>query len=244
MAQQSTHKQEIFSELFNHVPLFDGLPPDELRQYTDHAIGKHYTKKHVLYVRDDEAEWFYVIERGWVKLFRETLDGEEAIIDVLSNGQICGENAIFNDGRYVSSAEVVEDAVIYQLPVSLLKTHITSNNKLALNMLRSMSSFHSKQSRELEHMKIQNAPQRIGCFLLQLYKPSKAQPIRIHLPYDKLLIAARIGMQPETFSRALLKLQQETGIRIKGSTVEIDDITVLTDYSCSACSSTYPCQEC
>lgn len=244
MAKSSPIPKAAFLDLLLQHPLFDGISPSELQPYADQAVCKSHPKKHLLFVHDDDAEYFYIIQRGWVKLFRETLDGDEAVVDILTNGQILGENSIFGDGSYPYSAEVVDDAVIYQLPVSLLKNHITTNNKVALNMLHAASYFRKKQTRELEHMKIQNAPQRIGCFLLQLYKPRNVQPIRIHLPYDKLLIAARLGMQPETFSRALLKLQQETGIRIKGATVEIDDISVLTDYSCSACSSSYPCQDC
>lgn len=244
MIKLSPASSTIFLGLLKHSPLFEGIPTLELQPYIDQAACKQYAKKHLLFVHDDEAESLYIIERGWVKLFRETLDGDEAIVDILTGGQIFGETAIFGDGSYPYSAEIVDDAVIYQLPVSVLKNHIMTNSKLALNMLHAASYFRRKQTRELEHMQIQNAPQRIGCFLLQLHKPDKTNPIRIHLPYDKMLVAARLGMQPETFSRALLKLQQETGIRVQGATVEIDDISMLTNYSCSACSSSYPCQDC
>jgi len=236
--------RDQFSTLLTQVAIFEGFSLEELQQYSDKAIGKSYTKKQIVYLQDEKAEWAYVIQRGWVKLFRETLDGDEAVVDILTTGQIFGDTAIFNDGCYACSSEVVEDAVIYQIPLSVLNAHITTNNKLALNMLHNMSYFRKKQTRELEHMKVQNAPQRIGCFLLQLYKPRTGPSALIHLPYDKILIAARLGMQPETFSRALLKLQHETGIRIQGATVEIDDISVLTDYSCSSCSSTHPSAEC
>jgi len=50
-------------------------------------------------------------------------------------------------------------------------------------------------------------------------------------------------MQPETFSRALSKLEEKTGIRIQGATIEIDNIEQLSTYSCAACSSEFPCKD-
>lgn len=242
MKRSPSSIKTVFAALLAHHPLFEAIPASELQPYINQAAFKQYNKKHLLFVHNDNAQSFYIVKHGWVKLFRETLDGDEAVVDILTHGQMFGDNAMFGDGCYPYSAEVVEDAEIYELPLSLLKEHITTNNRLALNMLNTASYFRKKQTRELEHMKIQNAPQRISCFLLQLYKPGKNGTIHIHLPYDKVLIAARLGMQPETFSRALLKLQQETGIRIKGATVEIDDISGLMYYSCKACSSSYPCE--
>lgn len=106
-----------------------------------------------------------------------------------------------------------------------------------------MARYRRQQDRELEHRTIQNAPQRIGCFLLRLTNQEEEGSVKIHLPYDKTLVASRLGMQPETFSRALNKLKDKTGIRVKGATVELDNLEQLTSYSCSACSSEFPCKD-
>jgi CRP-like cAMP-binding protein len=91
---------------------------------------------------------------------------------------------------------------------------------------------------------VQNAPQRIGCFLLRLANQTALDnTITIHLPYDKTLVASRLGMQPETFSRALAKLKEKTGIRIKGATIEMESLNQLSDFSCAACSSSFPCKD-
>ena len=76
---------------------------------------------------------------------------------------------------------------------------------------------------------------------MRLEKEEKDGIVRIHLPYDKTLVAARLGMQPETFSRALSKLKKETGIRVQGAYIEMDSIDPLASYSCIACSSEFPC---
>ncbi len=202
-----------------------------------------YEKNALLFVSGDEAQNFYLIKSGWVKLFRETLDGSQSVVDILSSGHIFGEASIYEEDTYPYSAEVVETAEIVSFSLSLLKNEIKENNDFAFNMLSSMARYRKQQDREIEHRTIQNAPQRIGCFLLRLTSQQEQGPITIHLPYDKTLVASRLGMQPETFSRALTKLKDKTGIRIKGATVEMDTLDQLINYSCAACSSGFPCKD-
>ncbi len=204
---------------------------------------QRHTKGKLLFVHEDEAERFFIIKSGWVKLFRETLDGTQSIVDVLTTGHMFGETAIFEADLYPYSAEIIEPAEIVSLPLSTLKSEIENNNKLALNMLSAMARYRRQQDREIEHRTIQNAPQRIGCFLLRLANQDESGAVTIHLPYDKTLVASRLGMQPETFSRALMKLKEKTGIRVKGATIEMDNLQQLTSYSCAACSSEFPCKD-
>jgi CRP-like cAMP-binding protein len=77
---------------------------------------------------------------------------------------------------------------------------------------------------------MQNAPQRIGCFLLRLCPPDKINDIVFHLPYDKTLIAQTLGMKGATFSRALNILRLKTDIRIRGTKVEIDSVERLVKF--------------
>ena len=69
------------------------------------------------------------------------------------------------------------------------------------------------------------------------------ESVTITLPYDKTLIASRLGMKPETFSRALAKLKQETQIEIKGPMVTIKDMQRLISFTCNHCSSSFPCED-
>lgn len=230
-------------DILGNTQLFSAVDADVLDMFCARAVQCQYQKGNILFMHEDPAECFYVIAKGWVKLFRETYDGEEAVVDVLSEGHMFGETAIFEGDAYAYGAEVVEDAVIFALPLSLLKDTITENSQLSMQMFSVMSRFRKQQDQELEHRDLQSAPQRIGCFLLRLCKADAKGPITLHLPYDKTLIASRLGMKAETFSRALARLRKETNIRVQGATVEIDTIAQLSDYSCSACSSSFPCQD-
>lgn len=239
---ESPTKEEKINKI-KDLTLFDGCHPEFFGHMANqaHAIALH--KGQVIFIHEDPADKFYLITKGWIKLFRETLDGTQAVVDILTQGHILGETAIFQDDIYPYSAEATEPTEILAFPLSLLKQEIEENPKLALSMLTSMARYRRQQDREIEHRTIQNAPQRIGCFLLRLASQNEHGKTTIHLPYDKTLIASRLGMQPETFSRALGKLKQETGIEIKGSSITLESLSQLSNYSCAACSSEFPCKD-
>lgn len=225
------------------IALFKNCSAAFFQKMENEAVAKTFEKGHVLFIHGDSAERFYVIKSGWVKLFRETLDGAQAVVDIFTTGHVFGDTSIFEGNIYPYSAEIVEKTEILSFPLSTLQHEIETNNKFALDMLSSMARYRRQQDQEIEHLSLQNAPQRIGCFLLRLANQNKEGQVTIHLPYDKMLVASRLGMQPETFSRALSKLKDKTGIRIKGASIEMDDLEQLSSYSCAACSSQFPCKD-
>jgi CRP-like cAMP-binding protein len=246
VSMDALHADTTLSNYMHHlaeVPLLRQCTPAQRQHLAQHARLEHHAKGKVLFLSGDRADHFFLVLTGWVKLYRETLDGMQAIVDVLPAGHLFGETALFEENVFPFSAEVIEPATLLRLPIAVLSDEISKDPALALAMLRVMVQYRRQQDQELEHTKLQSAPQRIGCFLLRLLDQRNQGPFSLNLPYDKTLIASRLGMQPETFSRALTRLKDETGIRISGARIEGDAITQLAIYACGACSSTFPCKD-
>jgi len=83
-------------------------------------------------------------------------------------------------------------------------------------------------------MAIMSAPQRVSCLLLQLSGHMIGNGGTLTFPYDKSLAATRLGMKPETFSRALAQLKPY-GVTAKGPEITIESFTRLTEFSCGHC---------
>jgi CRP-like cAMP-binding protein len=216
---------------FKGLTLFAGLPEKDVALFTDAAKIKSYKKGQHLYIGGEEAHFFYIMCSGWLKLFHVTKEGEEVSLAMLTRDSITGENAIFEQGRFTSSALVVEDAQILSIPHALLKEQLLVNTKLAFNMLTSMVQYQRRHELQLEQYLLYSAPQRIGCFLLGLCPTlQQVDGVVLSLPYDKTLIASTLGMKGATFSRALNILREETGLHINGTRVTIDSMKRLLDF--------------
>ncbi len=229
--------------ILRNTNLFQGLDENSLSALSESAFISSHGKGKILFISDESARNLYVVLSGWVKLFRETLDGAQAIVDILNDGHVFAETTLFENHTYPYSAEIIEPTELLSIPLSVVESDLLKNPALTLCFLKHISRTRHAQSMEIEHQTLQNASQRIGCFLLRLVGHQQTGAITLHLPYDKTLLAARLAMQPETFSRALNKLRTETALEIQGATVTIQDIQALIDYTCIACTSTYPCKD-
>ena len=68
------------------LPLFTILPPDVLGEGLHGAFAKNYWKIEILFLRNDPSDLFYFVLDGWVKVYRETPDGE-AVFGVFARGK-------------------------------------------------------------------------------------------------------------------------------------------------------------
>jgi CRP-like cAMP-binding protein len=82
---------------------------------------------------------------------------------------------------------------------------------------------------QLEQLKAQTGAQRVAEFLLTLCQNS-AGGCEVTLPYDKMLIAGRLGMKPESLSRAFSRLKA-AGVSVSRNHAEIADIEALREYA-------------
>ena len=212
-------------DLLCKLPMFSGLSPDALDSLLMGTKIREHPASEVLFLQGDEADRFYVIFSGWVKLYRETPNGDQFIIAVFTRGESFAEAAIFDKGDFPVCAEVVEDARLLEIRAQPFLHRLQSDPNLALNMLASVSRrlrYHVQLS---EHFRMRTTAQRLAEFLLKLCPPEDGETT-ITLPYDKSLVAGRLGMEPETFSRALAKLRP-LGVTSRRHDVHITDTAAL-----------------
>lgn len=215
-------------EIVRRNPLFGGLPDDTLEALLKESHVLEHQRGKLLFLRGEPAEWFFLLLDGWVKVFRDTPDGEQTVISIIKPGDTMAEAAIFFGNNYPASAEVVDHARLLEIPASALLNQLRQDGDLALKVLGSLSMRLRNLVRHIEQLQARSTSQRLGDFLLGLCDAHDG-PATIELPYDKSLIAARLGMKPESLSRALGKLK-EVGVTSKGHTVEVADVGDLRDY--------------
>jgi CRP/FNR family transcriptional regulator, dissimilatory nitrate respiration regulator len=219
-----------FIEFLNRTPLFSGLDSATLDFFAKNSHRRRYGKGAEIFSAGDTADRIFFIAEGWVKLYRMTRDGEEIIIHIFAPGETFAEAAVFNpQRRYPVDAQAIEEASLLEIPRQLFVDKIRENSDIALMMLGSISARQRILVQQIEQITAKSAPQRIGIFLLRLCPPGKGSDVKVHLPYDKSLIARRLNIQPETFSRALAKLEPY-GVTLHKRDITITDTVKLADF--------------
>lgn len=201
---------------------------------------KNLRKDELLFFYEDKGNFVYIINSGKIKISRQTQDGIESVIMVASKSEILGENLLFGESNYNYSAVAISEAELFAFSVPELRLIMRSSAIIADNAAQILLQRNQHLQKEIEHLKVQSAQQRIGCFLLSNSKVSSGMA-NFDLPFEKSIIAAKLGMKPETFSRALADLKKY-GVQVDGKIVSINDVMVLSNYTCSACSEFFPCE--
>jgi len=240
---QDTYRLPDYEIALWQTNLFKALPQDVSNSLLTSCKLLELPKNETLHLQHDTADWFYFILSGWVKVYRETQEGDEAVIELLGTGDFVGEFAFLEGGCYTSDAAAAEKTTLVKMPAFLLKEAATKSHATALALLSGFADKRQRQTQELEGLKLQNAPQRIGCYLLRQCGGKEMGKHRLNLPYGKSLIATQLGMKGETFSRALQKLKKATHVGVTGRKVQVPDICALAEFVCAGCSNEYPCKD-
>lgn len=229
-------------DFFSAVPLFAGLVDEDLDLLVRTAHVQAYKKGEYLHHQGEEARRLSIIQDGWVRLYRGTLDGEDGPARLCTRGDILGERIILpNRLKHFFSAQVISDTHVVNIPATTTKEIVRRNpdimNALMLDLIEKIGALHV----ENEHMAMLSAPQRVACLLLRLSAHMIGKGGTFTFPYDKSLAAAQLGMQRETFSRALSCLKRY-GVVAQGSEIKIDNFITLSAFSCKRCSLATECR--
>lgn len=217
------------------LAFFTDLPEPVLQAFTSSGKLRSYAKRDNIFRQSEGADRLFVVESGWVKLYRHTPEGDEAITALFKRGDVFGEAAIFGSTGYPFSAEAAEETTLFEIPGSVLREQAKGCHEVLARVMNSMSREMRNLQMENEHLALMSAPQRVGCLLLQLSSGMNGKGGTFSFPYDKALAAARLGMKAETFSRALAQLKP-VGVEVEGPQVTIASFSNLVEYCCTHCS--------
>jgi CRP/FNR family transcriptional regulator, dissimilatory nitrate respiration regulator len=223
------------------MPVFAGLTEQDRNALIKGGRIRQCPKGQMLFSHGDPVTHFYLILSGTFQLFRANADGQEKTVEVLKTGQTMCEGEILDSCRaHRVNAVAVEDSAIMEFPVGWLRDTAKQHSAFALNLLSLISNQAHMAEVEAEHQATMSAAQLVACFLQRLCVLYGFDPKGFELPYSKTLIASRLGMELETFSRTLNKLK-EHGITVDGSKVMITDLERIEEYVCNFCSIASDC---
>ncbi len=208
--------------------LFSSLPVPLADVILKQSATRTYQRGETIFIQGDVAQNIYVVLDGWVKLFRITPTGAEAVVGVFTKGRSFGEAVAFEDVPLPVTAEAVTDSRLLLVRTTLLATMMRERPEIAMAIMSSTFRHLHALVAQVEQLKAHTGAQRVAEFLLELCE-CRSGSCTITLPYDKTLIAGRLGMQPQSLSRAFNRLEQQ-GVTIAHNLAMIADVDQLREY--------------
>ena len=218
------------SRILSITPLFKGLSEQQLDEISAIAIDRLYHRSESIFMEGEEADGFYIVADGQVKIFKTSLDGKEQILHIYGPGNPFGEVPVFSGSRFPANAQALVESRILFLPRNAFVRLITANPSLSMNMLGELSMRLRQFTIQIENLSLKEVPSRLASYLTYLSREQE-NPDRVTLDISKGQLASLLGTIPETLSRIFAKMSAQHLIRVDGKEIRLLDPLGLEDLS-------------
>ena len=224
--EEAGQKRKILRDVY----LFSGVPEADLEALADLAVSKAFARQATIFREGREAQGFYLLSRGYVKLVKSSPDGKEYIIRLVGPGETFAEAAVFSDASYPATAMALEDCQTLFFPKAPFLRHLAASPTLARNMLATLSRLMLHLTRQLEDLSLKEVSARLASYLLERCQERHGRiekGLAFELPTTKTHLAAYLGTIGETLSRTLSRLKSQGVIEVEKGRITITDPAVL-----------------
>jgi CRP/FNR family transcriptional regulator, dissimilatory nitrate respiration regulator len=211
-------KIKIQSFLAN-LPLFRELAADEIDRIAAGTLERHAERGTVVANKGDPVDGLHVVVYGQVKLALSTPQGDEKVVEVIGPGFSFGEALMFLGKPYIVTATALADSLL------LFVRKETVLEEIERRMLAGLSrKLHNLMS-DLEAVTLKSGRERVIGYLMR-QEGGAAEgdaPYAVALPVSKAIVASRLNLTPEHFSRILHELVSVGLIEVDGRAIRILD---------------------
>lgn len=206
------------------LPFFGRVDPS----LTDTMLKFAYLQRfpaHVELVREGEqADFLHVIIDGHVEVYSSWRD-RETTVAVLGAGQSFIVAAVILDRIYLKSARALTPSRILLIPAEAIREGFEHDAEFARSMALELAVAYRGVVKELKNQKLRSSLERLANWIL-VQDACAGGHARIDLPFDKKVLASRLGMAPEVLSRSFAALQPYD-VSVCGSVITFKDRNAL-----------------
>jgi CRP-like cAMP-binding protein len=212
--------------------LFRSLRPADMDNLIQQSRRLRLGHHQLLYRQDMPAHHFFFVVSGRLRLYRLDSSGVDRTLDSIAPGDCFAEVMIYADpARYACYAEALKSSEVLMIPVKAYQELLDKHPEYAQAALRHYAMRAVTRFHDLEIMTVQNARDRLIRYLIDLLPEGAEAGGEVELPLPKCLVASRLAMQPETFSRILADLKSNSLVRVNRSKLFISDPQRLIEIS-------------
>lgn len=213
----------------NH--LFSALNDEQLAKLSTAITVRTFDQGEHLFEAGAKADEFYLVVSGQIKLYRLSPAGHEKVIEIIRPGQTFAEALMFLDiPSYPVNAQALSDAEVYAIKNRVFMDILRGSIDLCFKVMADISMRLKRHLNEIDALTLQNATLRVVNYLGYLIPNCSGSSAQITLPAAKNVIASRLSITPETFSRILHALSDKELISVDGLTIQVHDIAQLRSY--------------
>lgn len=192
----------------------------------DGKVEKDYLAGETILKEGTLIKDFTYLKSGLVKLYRSDPSGKEQIITIAKPMDYVSLLSVFSNKHYNYSVTALEDSVTCNLKMDDIRSLITNDGKLALNLLGKMSRVADTIILESLEIRKKHLRGRVA-YLLIYFARTVFYAEEFELPLTRKEMAEYVGMTTENVIRTLSEFRRDGILKIYGKTIQIANMESL-----------------
>ncbi|MGK7295175.1 MAG: Crp/Fnr family transcriptional regulator [Candidatus Wenzhouxiangella sp. M2_3B_020] len=211
---------------------FRNLSKELIEEVQEHSRAISLNADEPLFRQDEPARRSYFCLAGALKLFRLTPTGSEKIFHIASEGDTLFDSiSIRADRAYPVHCMAMTASELMSMDIDFLLQMLDRSQHARMDLVDSLIGRADDLLCHAELLSVDKASFRVSSFLLEEYRRNGNTP-RFRLRYSKKNIASYLSLQPETLSRCLRALRDDSIASSNARDIEILDPTRLEQMVC------------
>lgn len=222
-------KQEIRASAFiQNLALFKEASAEEVERIAQGTRVVHAARQETLFHKGDPSEGFYLMVYGQIKLAFTSPQGAEKVVEIIGAGMSFGEAVMFLDSPHVVYAQTLSDSLLLFVTKAAVLDELERNPVFARKMLGGLSRRLHGIISDVEAYCMHSGAQRVIGYLLRDAEQAEGDhDLDVVLPTNKGVIASRLNLTPQHFSRILHDLSEAGLVEVDGRVIHIADVKRL-----------------
>ena len=213
----------IVRDELHQIALFEALDDQQLASILKSSKAISLAARKILFEKGAPAEHFYLLKSGQIKLYCLSAEGDEKVIEIINPLETFAEAIMFMPKHnYPICAEAIKDSELYSFDMKQFREILENSKETCFRLLGTMGRQLHRKITDIDNLTLHNATYRLVVYLLEQLPEGAMALSSIHLGATKSIIASRLSIKPETFSRILLRMSKQGFIEVHGN-----DITLL-----------------
>ena len=209
-----------------NLPMFSEMGADELDRIAAATVPLYFEKGQSIVQCGDPCTGFHVVVYGQVKLGFTSPQGVEKVVEIVRPGQSFGEALMFLDKPYIVFAQALADSMLLHVAKQAVLEGLGPSS-FGRRMIAGLARRLHGLVRDVEAYTLRSGQERLIGYLIAELPEAADGTAEVRLTPGKSVLASRLNMTPEHFSRILHDLAAEGLIEVNGRAIRIPDIARL-----------------
>ena len=200
------------------IPMFSNLDKKFHKELKDSLYIKKFTRNSIVFYEGDESDYFYILLKGNIKLYKTSPKGSQVQIKRMKAPNTIGEYACFEKAPFPATCEFLSDGVMGLLHFDKVYKYL-DDKEFSLGLIKSLTSKVMMLSSLVHKETILSSEAKVADLMIE--------NISIFNRLKNNEIAGILNLTPETFSRIITKFKKESIVKVEKNQLKILNLNAL-----------------